>query len=142
MSESPESSPSEGVGRGVKIFVILLTVVTVAAFAVFSLQLVSKMLSPSKAASWPNRLYEVAGKLQEAGLKQQAVQQYIRYLETAKVDLARRAAVSETIGALYREMDNCPEALVWFYSAQVAAQQPGETLQSHIAACLKTLREP
>ncbi len=139
MNSPPENPNNEGVGRGVKIFVIVLTVVTVGAFAVFSLQLFSKMLSPSKSAQWPNRLYDVAGKLERAGLKQQAIEQYQRYLEKAKVDLERRAEVSETIGALYRELGNCPEALVWFYQAELAAKEPGDALKSHIAECRKTI---
>jgi len=136
------NNPKDGVSPAIKIFVIILTVITLVAFAVFFYKVVGKVTSSSKDKPWALHLQMVGDKLKEAGLNRQAVTQYTKFLEHEDVDLKTRALVSQTLGELYVTLSDCGEALVWFYQAELAGPDPAdkETLVSHIAACLKEVK--
>ena len=136
------NNPKDGVSPAIKIFVIILTVITLVAFAVFFYKVVGKVTSSSKDKPWALQLKNVGDKLKEAGLKKQAVAQYTIFLEHEDVDLKTRALVSQTLGELYIKLGDCGSALVWLYQAQVAGPGPAdnETLESQIATCLKEVK--
>ena len=140
---SPQfNKPNDGVGPGIKIFVVILTIITAVTFAVFFFKVVGKVTSSSKEKPWALHLKIVGDKLTEAGLKKQAVAQYTKFLEHEDVDLKTRALVSQTLGELYIKLGDCSEALFWFYQAQVAGPDPAdkEILGSQIATCLKEVK--
>ena len=139
MSSQNFNKPNEGVSSGIKIFVVILTVVTTVTFAFFLFKVVGKVTSSSKEKPWVLQMEMVGDKLKEAGLKKQAIAQYTKSLEQKDVDLKTRSRVSQTLGELYISLDDCSSALVWLYQAQVAGSDPADkvTLETQIAACLK-----
>lgn len=142
MSLPKINKTNDGVSPGIKIFVVILTVVTAVTFAVFLFKMVGKVTSSSQEKPWVLQLQMVGDKLKEAGLKKQAVAQYTKFLEQEDVDLKTRSRVSQTLGELYISLGDCSSALVWLYQAQVAGPGPAdkETLESQIAACLKKVK--
>lgn len=146
--------PTTGVSLKIKIFVILLTVLTVVAFSVFFFKLVSKISSSARTASpvkvaspvaensWAHELQIVGDKLKKAGLKKEAIEQYSQFLHLTSVDSNTRAGVSQTVAELYVELGNCRQALVWLYRAQVAGPEAEQmlALETQIAACLKDIK--
>jgi len=142
MSAPKINKPNDGVGPGIKIFVVILTVITAVTFAVFFFKMAGKITSPSKEKPWVLQLKIVGDKLKEAGLKRRAVAQYTIFLDHKEIDLKTRAQVSQTLGELYITLGDCSEALVWLYQAEVAGPDPAnkKTLESQIAACLKEVK--
>ncbi|GJL78415.1 MAG: hypothetical protein NPINA01_14040 [Nitrospinaceae bacterium] len=148
-----QDKPDSGVSLKIKVFVILLTIVTVIAFSAFFLRLIIKFSSSAKTSSsekvssqvieesWHQELQVVGDKLKKAGLRKQAIEQYSEFLQRARVDSKTRAQVSETIGELYVELGDCRAGLAWFYRAQAAGPDAGRVqgLESQIAACLKEI---
>ncbi|NIP99861.1 MAG: hypothetical protein GWM98_12165 [Nitrospinaceae bacterium] len=119
-----------------------LTVLTVGAFFVFFLKLFSTFMNFSEKKEWKDQRLEVAEQLRSEGLTEQAIAQYVQYLDQEEVDLKVRARVSQTIGELYAGRENCAEALAWFYQAR-EAQPAGDVpadLKSAIAACRQKVR--
>jgi hypothetical protein len=139
MTLQQKDKPTDGVSPTIKILVVGLTIVTVLAFTVFFYKLVGKVTSPSKERPWALELRVVGDKLKKAGLHRQAARQYAKFLENDNIDRKTRALVSQTLGALYTELGDCPSALVWLYQAEVAGPDPADekTLASQIATCLK-----
>ncbi len=77
----------------------------------------------------------------DKGLHEQAIDQYIKYLEKTKINTASRAMVAHTIGQIYMELSNCQEGLIWLFQAE-----EGETtyhraaeLKKNIDTCLATI---
>lgn len=146
--------PITGVSLKIKVFVILLTVVTVVAFSVFFFKLVSKISSSARTASpvkatspaaensWAHELQIVGDKLKKAGLKKEAIEQYSQFLQLTSVDSNTRAGVSRTVAELYVELGNCRQGLAWLYRAQVADPRAENmpALEAQIAACLKDVK--
>jgi len=139
MSPSKINKPKDGVSTGIKIFVIMLTVITAVTFAVFFFKVVGKITSSSKEEPWTLQLQTVGDKLKEAGLKEQAIAQYTKFLDHESIDLKTRALVSQTLGELYTGLGDCRSALVWFYQAEVAGPTSADkkTLEPQIDTCLK-----
>ena len=84
----------------------------------------------------------VGDRLAADGLAEKAIGQYKIFLSQDKVDAQTRAQVSQSIGELYAEMNDCGEALVWFYHAEVAGP-PAEkkpALESAISQCKEKLK--
>lgn len=146
--------PTTGVSLKVKIFVILLTVVTAVAFSVFFFKLVNKISSSAKSSTpakvispttkiyWAHELRLVGDKLKAVGLQKQAIDQYSIFLQFANVDSKTRALVSQEVAELYIELGDCHEALVWLYRAQAAgpSQEQMQSLESQINTCLKAIK--
>jgi hypothetical protein len=146
--------PTTGVSPTVKIFVIILTVVTIVAFSVFFFKLVSKfsssaktsspvkVTSPVAANSWAHELKIVGDKLKKAGLKKEAIEQYSQFLQYTSVDSDTRAGISQAVAELYMELGDCRQGLVWLYRAQVTGPEAEQmrALETQIAACLKEVQ--
>lgn len=150
LSENQETSrrtppliPTAGVSLPIKVAVIGLTVVTVIAFAVFAVMLAKKLAgSPPDSKPWTDRLVSVAEKLEEAGLPQQALQQYEKFLESPKIDLETRARVSHKVGELYIQGGNCEQALAWLYQSQAAFPDApwADEVNQRIGNCLTKIK--
>jgi hypothetical protein len=142
MSSLQNDKSKDGVSPAIKIFVIILTIVTVLAFIVLAFKLVSKITSSAIEKPWALELRVVGDKLKEAGLHRQAIAQYAKFIEYEDIDLKTRSKVSQTMGELYQTLGNCGSALVWFYKAEVAGPAPTDktTLDFQIATCLAEVK--
>lgn len=145
--------PTEGVSTKLKVFVIGLTVVTFIAFGIFTAMLFKKSTSSPPAPDtkttthadtplWDRQALTVAEKLRDAGLYDQALTQYERYLKNPNLDLDTRSNVAYIIGGLYMELGNCREALTWFFHSEVASAKTPWTddRNKRIDGCLHQLK--
>ena len=133
----------QGISRGLKIAIIAFTAFTLLAFIVFAVKIAGKLSSPKdKTDVWNTQLLAVAEKLKDAGLPEQAIEQYEKYLRNRKTSMVVRGAVSRTLGNLYRELGNCREALSWYYQAEAAFPKAPwiEDMNSEIDGCLHAVQ--
>ena len=82
-------------------------------------------------------LRNVGDKLRNEGLHEQAIDQYIKYLEKTKIKNPSRAMVAHSVGELYMELSNCEERLTWLFQAEEAGvtYHRADELKKHIDAC-------
>lgn len=110
-----------GVSLKLKIFVIGLTVITIAVFSVFAVMFIKKMfVIQTDNVTWGPQLVTIAEELKNRGLKPQAIEHYRKYLDSQEVDLQTRSRVSFEIATLYVELGKCDDAVVWFLHAKAA----------------------
>lgn len=137
----PEIS-GDGVSSVVKTSVIILTLVTIITFAVFIFKMSTQMSGPSSEQTQYSVYKSVGDRLRADGLNEQAIGQYKQFLSQRKMDSLTRAELSLSIGELYAELNNCGEALVWFYHAETAG--PGAekkpALESAINKCKQQIK--
>ena len=108
------------------------------------IKIVYSVNSPENKLERQQHLRIVGDKLKNSGLNEQAIDQYIKYLDTTKLDILPRASVAHTVGELYTELNNCREALVWLFSAETAGPtyQRADELAKHIDRCLTQINSP
>ena len=144
--ENPSpKQPDLGISKGLKISIIAFTVFTLIALIVFTVILANRLSSPKiKTAEWNTQMLKVGEKLKDAGLPEQAIEQYEKYLQGPKVDMVVRGEVSRTLGNLYRDLGNCHEALSWYYQAEAAFPKAPwlEELDVEIDGCLNNFQNP
>jgi hypothetical protein len=117
--------PTAGVSTKIKVFVIGLTFITIAAFGIFIAMFVKKVfVKGADKVKWGPQLVTIAEELKDKGLKPQAIEHYQKYLDTQEVDLETRSRISFDIATLYVELGQCNDAVVWFLHAKAA--QPEE----------------
>ena len=145
-NESPDIIPTEGVSKKLKVFVLILTAVTLAAFVALFTKLIAKSSIPKKTeiegpVSSPDLIAEyhaVGTRLMNAGLAVQAIDQFIKVWELQKVQSTDRAKAAQTVGELYAKLGNCEEALLWFFRAEVSDSTL--PIQPMIDSCLAKIR--
>jgi hypothetical protein len=148
MSQTPKLIPIEGVSKKLKTFVIILTVLTLFAFLAIFTKLANKQPASLKSSSTirvsePNQQlideYQAVGnRLMNSGLKEQAIDQFIRVWEMQKLGSLARTKAAENIGRLYADLNNCQEALVWLFRAEVS--QTDSLMNPLIDTCLAKVR--
>jgi hypothetical protein len=140
-----ESNASNGgLSKKIKASIIILTLITVCAFGVFFVKLTDTVITPPKKDDRMQHLRAVGDRLKETGLKEQAIDQYIKFLDKTETNEKTRAEVAHTVGELYMQLSNCSEALVWFFEAEIADPaypQSGE-LKQDIDTCTTQLNFP
>jgi len=121
----------------IKIPIIILTLITVCAMGAFFIKIAYSVSSSEKQSDSYKYLLKVGDKLRNKGLHEQAIDQYIKYLEKTKINTSPRALVAHTVGELYMELSNCQEALVWLFQAEEAEKTYHRTdeLKKHIDTC-------
>ena len=121
----------------IKIPIIILTLITVCAMGALFIKIASSISSSEKQSDSFQYLLKVGDKLRNKGLHEQAIDQYIKYLEKTKINTSPRAFVAHTVGELYMELSNCQEALVWLFQAEEAEKMYHRTdeLKKHIDTC-------
>ena len=121
----------------IKIPIIILTLITVCAMGALFIKIASSVSSSQKQSDSYKYLLKVGDKLRNKGLHEQAIDQYIKYLEKTKINTSPRAFVAHTVGELYMELSNCQEALVWLFQAEEAEKTYHRTdeLKKHIDTC-------
>ena len=122
----------------IKIPIIILTLITVCAMGALFIKIAYSVSSSEKQSDSYQYLLKVGDKLRNKGLHEQAIDQYIKYLEKTKINTSPRAFVAHTVGELYMELSNCQEALVWLFQAEEAEKLYRRTdeLKKHIDTCL------
>ena len=122
----------------IKIPIIILTLITVCAMGALFIKIAYSVSSSEKQSDSYQYLLKVGDKLRNKGLHEQAIDQYIKYLEKTKINTSPRAFVAHTVGKLYMELSNCQEALVWLFQAEEAEKSYRRTdeLKKHIDTCL------
>ena len=122
----------------IKIPIIILTLITVCAMGALFIKIAYSVSSSEKQSDSYQYLLKVGDKLRNKGLHEQAIDQYIKYLEKTKINTSPRAFVAHTVGELYMELSNCQEALVWLFQAEEAEKTYRRTdeLKKHIDTCL------
>jgi len=122
----------------VKIPIIILTLITMCAMGALFIKIAYSVSSSEKQSDSYQYLLKVGDKLRNQGLHEQAIDQYIKYLEKTKINTSPRAFVAHTVGELYMELSNCQEALVWLFQAEEAEKSYRRTdeLKKHIDTCL------
>ena len=121
----------------IKIPIIILTLITACAMGAFFIKIAYSVSSSEKQSDSYKYLLKVGDKLRNKGLHEQAIDQYIKYLEKTKINTSPRALVAHTVGELYMELSNCQEALVWLFQAEEAEKTYHRTdeLKKNIDTC-------
>ena len=133
-----EDDPTKnGLSYKIKIPIIILTLITVCAMGALFIKIAYSVSSSEKQSDSYQYLLKVGDKLRNKGLHEQAIDQYIKYLEKTKINTSPRAFVAHTVGELYMELSNCQEALVWLFQAEEAEKTYHRTdeLKKHIDTC-------
>lgn len=150
MTQDTETDSNDGVSKKLKMFVIILTAITLIALVALFTKLASKPpLHPKKVSTAQKPLSspvllaeykEVGERLMNAGLKEQAIDQFIRVWEMETTDTMERAKAAQKVGQLYVDLDNCQEALLWLFRAEVLDLNQALPLQPLIDSCLSKIR--
>ena len=127
-----------GLSYKIKIPIIILTLITLCAMGALFIKIAYSVSSSEKQSDSYQYLLKVGDKLRNKGLHEQAIDQYIKYLEKTKINTSPRAFIAHTVGELYMELSNCQEALVWLFQAEEAEKSYRRTdeLKKHIDTCL------
>jgi len=131
----------KGLSYKIKIPIIILTLITLGAMGALFIKIAFSVNSSEKKSDNYQYLRNVGDKLRNKGLHEQAIDQYIKYLEKTKINTTSRAMVAHTIGQIYMELSNCQEALVWLFQAEEeeATYHRADELKKHIDTCLATI---
>ena len=127
----------------IKIPIIILTLITVCAMGALFIKIAYSVSSSEKQSDNYQYLLKVGDKLRNQGLHEQAIDQYIKYLEKTKINTASRAMVAHTIGQIYMELSNCQEGLIWLFQAEEEETTYHRTdeLKKHIDTCLAKINQ-
>jgi tetratricopeptide (TPR) repeat protein len=131
-------STQDGLSYKVKIPIIILTIITMVAMGAFFIKIIYSIDSSEKLSNNYQYLLNIGDKLKNQNLYEQAIDQYIKYLEKTKLENPSHAFVSHDIGKLYIELSNCQEGIVWLFQAEEAkaSYSRADELKTHIDACL------
>jgi hypothetical protein len=142
---SDSKIPEDGVSGKLKVVVYILTGITLFAFVAFFTKLITKKPKPAQQETSLKELQtgtraaelEKAGeRLQQVGLNEQALDQYIQIWALEESDTNARAKAAATTGKLYLELGNCKEALVWLFRSEAANSDKATELQPLIDTCI------
>ena len=130
-----------GLSYKIKIPIIILTLITLGAMGVLFIKIAFSVNSSEKTSNSYQYLRNVGDKLRDKGLHEQAIDQYIKYLEKTKINAASRAMVAHTIGQIYMELSNCQEGLIWLFQAEEeeTTYHRADELKKNIDTCLATI---
>ena len=121
----------------IKIPIIILTLITLGAMGALFIKIAFSVNSSENKSDSYQYLRNVGDKLRDKGLHEQAIDQYIKYLEKTKINTASRAMVAHTIGQIYMELSNCQEGLTWLFQAEEETTYHRATeLKKNIDTCL------
>jgi len=134
-----EDDPTKnGLSYKIKIPIIILTLITLGAMGALFIKIAFSVNSSEKKSDSYQYLRNVGDKLRDKGLHEQAIDQYIKYLEKTKINTDSRAMVAHTIGQIYMELSNCQEGLIWLFQAEEeeTTYHRADELKKHIDTCL------
>ena len=122
----------------IKIPIIILTLITLAVMGALFIKIAFSVSSSEKKSNSYQYLRNVGDKFRDKGLHQQAIHQYIEYLEKTKINTASRTMIAHSIGQMYMELSNCQEGLMWLFRAEEeeTAYHRVDELKKDIDICL------
>lgn len=138
-------TPEDGVSGKLKVVVYVLTGITLFAFVAFSTKLITKKPTPpqqkksskdTRVETLATELEKTGERLQQVGLNEQALDQYIQIWGLGESNTADRAKSAATAGRLYLKLGNCKEALVWLFRSEAASIDNATELQPLIDTCI------
>ena len=137
--------PEDGVSRKLKAVVYILTGITLFAFVAFFTKFINKEPTPTqqeksskdtRADTRATELDKAGERLQQVGLNEQALDQYIQIWDLGESNAADRARAAATAGRLYMKLGNCKEALVWLFRSEASNTDKATELQPLIDTCI------
>ena len=131
-----------GLSNKVKIPIIILTFLTLCALGALFAKIATSVSPSEKKVDSYQFLRDVGDKLKNNGLNEQAIEQYISYLEKSDMSSLSHATVAHSVGELYMKLSNCREALAWLFRAETAdpEYQRASELKNHIDTCLTHIK--
>ena len=142
---SDSKIPEEGVSGKIKAVVYILTGITVFAFVAFFTKLITKKptaiqqeksIKNTRVDGRSTELEKAGERLQQVGLNEQALDNYILIWTLGESNATDRAKAAATTGRLYLKLDNCKEALVWLFRSEAANPDKATELQPLIDTCI------
>lgn len=143
MSDSKISE--DGVSGKLKAVVYILTGITLFAFVGFFTKLITKKPTPTqqeksfedtRVGTRATELEKAGERLQQVGLNEQALDQYIQIWALEESNATDRAKAAATAGRLYLKLGNCKEALVWLFLSEASNTDKATELQPFIDTCI------
>lgn len=133
--------PEDGVSGKLKAGVYILTGITLFAFVAFFVMLITKengLKKQEKILIDPrvSELKKTGERLRQAGLFEQALDQYIKIWKLENSNSLARAEAASKAGKLYLKLGNCKEGLVWLFRAEAANPEKAAELQPLIDSCI------
>ena len=137
--------PEEGVSGKIKAVVYILTGITLFAFVAFFTKLITKKptaiqqeksIKNTRVDARSTELEKAGERLQQVGLNEQALDQYILIWTLGESNATDRAKAAATTGRLYLKLGNCKEALVWLFRSEAANPDKATELQPLIDTCI------
>ena len=142
---SDSKIPEEGVSGKIKAVVYILTGITVFAFVAFFTKLITKKptaiqqeksIKNIRVDGRSTELEKAGERLQQVGLNEQALDNYILIWTLGESNATDRAKAAATTGRLYLKLGNCKEALVWLFRSEAANPDKATELQPLIDTCI------
>ena len=142
---SDSKIPEEGVSGKIKAVVYILTGITVFAFVAFFTKLITKKptaiqqeksIKNTRVDGRSTELEKAGERLQQVGLNEQALDNYILIWTLGESNATDRAKAAATTGRLYLKLGNCKEALVWLFRSEAANPDKATELQPLIDICI------
>ena len=126
----------------IKIPIIILTLITLSAMGALFIKIVYSVNMSEKQPGSYQYLLNVGNKLKNEGLYEQAIDQYIKYLEKSKIENSFRTMVAHNVGELYMKLSNCREGLIWLFQAEETNVTYNRTdeLKNHIDICMAKIK--
>ena len=137
--------PEEGVSGKIKAVVYILTGITLFAFVAFFTKLITKKpkaiqqeksIKNTRVDARATELEKAGERLQQVGLNEQALDQFILIWTLGESNATDRAKAAATTGRLYLKLGNCKEALVWLFRSEAANPDKATELQPLIDTCI------
>ena len=137
--------PEEGVSGKIKAVVYILTGITLFAFVAFFTKLITKKptaiqqeksIKNTRVDARSIELEKAGERLQQVGLNEQALDQYILIWTLGESNATDRAKAAATTGRLYLKLGNCKEALVWLFRSEAANPDKATELHPLIDTCI------
>ena len=137
--------PEEGVSGKIKAVVYILTGITLFAFVAFFTKLITKKptaiqqeksIKNTRVDARATELEKAGERLQQVGLNEQALEQFILIWTLGESNATDRAKAAATTGRLYLKLGNCKEALVWLFRSEAANPDKATELQPLIDICI------
>ena len=142
---SDSKIPEDGVSGKLKAVVYILTGITLFAFVAFFTKLITKKptaiqqeksIKNTRVDARATELEKAGERLQQVGLNEQALDNYILIWTLGESNATDRAKAAATTGRLYLKLGNCKEALVWLFRSEAANPDKATELQPLIDTCI------
>ena len=142
---SDSKIPEDGVSGKLKAVVYILTGITLFAFVAFFTKLITKKptaiqqeksIKNTRVDGRSTELEKAGERLQQVGLNEQALDNYILIWTLGESNATDRAKAAATTGRLYLKLGNCKEALVWLFRSEAANHDKATELQPLIDTCI------